>query len=68
MPGLVAHPERILLRVTDVQVAEIDQALEFIRLRKLFAEIPVAKSFLADIEITDRMVGMTWRRQRVGSE
>ena len=62
VPGLVAHPERVLLWVSDIQVAEVDQAFEFIRLRESFAEVPAAKPFLANVKITDRVIGVAPQR------
>jgi len=53
VPGLVAHAERILLRVSDIQVAEVDEAFEFIGFRESLAEVLSAEALLADVEITD---------------
>ena len=56
VPGFVAHPERVLLRVADIQVTEIDQTLEFIGFGKFFAEVAMAKPLLAHVKVTHRMV------------
>jgi len=67
MPWLVADAVRVILRVTDIQVAQVGKTFKFIGVGKCLGKVPQAKISLADIKVADCVIGMSRRRQRVGS-
>lgn len=61
MPGLIAHTEQVILRVSHPDVTEVHKPFELVGPRELIGEIQRAVTHLADIEIADTVEGVSRR-------
>ena len=68
MPGLVAYAERIILRITNIQVAQVRQAFKFIGLGKFLGEILRTEISFTHVKIAYRVVRAPWWCERIRSQ
>ena len=64
MPGFIANPVTVGVGMTDIDVAQRDQATEFLGIGKIDGEIGLTQADLANIKVANTVERIAGRCQR----